>query len=340
MLQTAEKWIAGWLRSDALVGAIGLFTLLIAAGLTVSFWRNDFSLETASRYVAFTSTESRTHNLDSLLPPGTTLILEGAKSPEWPPTLAGPAREGNISEGYRLDGQFQPASVMLRRIELEKGTDLAFRIRGNSLEISMMGKGLVEFNLVGPFSEVDGEVKPTVSQGEPLLLQLSPENEEIMRILISPAFDIESFEIADQGISELRFVPPVRPEQFEPGRRPIFLSEIVSGDLWLRDVDQWISLRRRALVWLQDPQGFKIEHMSVKKDALNVEASGVARRISTGPPDLNSLSGPSPHGERDVTPSIFTYLVGRHDLKLLWGFAIAALGLLWQARRWARGLTK
>ena len=74
-----------------------------------------------------------------------------------------------------------------------------------------------------------------------------------------------------------------------------------------------------------------LSRLEVIDGAIAVDVSGEADRISIGPP----RPGAPFRLDRDLTPSVLSYLLGQHELKVLWGIALAMLGALWKARLWA-----
>ena len=90
-----------------------------------------------------------------------------------------------------------------------------------------------------------------------------------------------------------------------------------------------MTLRPRELVWLEDVSA-TVARLDMTADGVAVDASGHARSIGLGPP----RAGLPPRPDRDLTPSVLGYLMGQHELKLLWGVAITALAALWKARQW------
>ena len=89
------------------------------------------------------------------------------------------------------------------------------------------------------------------------------------------------------------------------------------------------TLRPGELVWLRDISAFLVL-LETTPDGLLVDVSGEGRSIGVGSP-----RGEGWRPDRDLTPSVFAYLAGQHELKLLWGVAVVVLGALWRARQWA-----
>jgi hypothetical protein len=117
----------------------------------------------------------------------------------------------------------------------------------------------------------------------------------------------------------------------QPGDDPrTFQSEILGGELQLLDTDTKVELRPRELVLLQGGSRI-LSRLEIVDHAIAAEVSGEANRISVGPP----RPGVPFRLDRDLTPSVLSYLVGQHELKLVWGLALAIIGALWKARQWA-----
>jgi hypothetical protein len=74
-----------------------------------------------------------------------------------------------------------------------------------------------------------------------------------------------------------------------------------------------------------------LSRLEVAENIIAVDLSGEAEEISVGPPRPGSPF----RLDRDLRPSLLSYLVSQHELKLLWGITVAVLAALWKARQWA-----
>jgi hypothetical protein len=156
---------------------------------------------------------------------------------------------------------------------------------------------------------------------------------EPLRILFTPASSLARLEILDQRIDRVSFAPPRRVDETNQTPRPLYRSELRGGTLALRDTQKEEKLRPRELVWLQGLSA-TIHRIAIADDKIAVELSGRARGLSLGP-QAATESGTAPGGDRDVTPTVLEYLLGREDLKQLWAGAVAIVLALWKARQWA-----
>jgi hypothetical protein len=130
----------------------------------------------------------------------------------------------------------------------------------------------------------------------------------------------------NQPISDFWFRSP-RPAGEDPHT---FQSEILKGQLQVLDTGTKVELEPRELVLLEGGNRV-LSRLEIIDKAIAVDVEGDAKQISVGPP----RPGIPFSLDRNLTPSVLSYLFGQHELKLLWGIAVAVLGGLWKARQWA-----
>ena len=158
---------------------------------------------------------------------------------------------------------------------------------------------------------------------------LAPPRRVVARVVLPPnAGPIALYTIAlyNQPISDFWFRYP-RIAGDDPRT---YQSEILTGQLQILDTGAKIKLQPRELILLEGGSRM-LSRLEIIDKAVAVDVSGEANRISVGPPRPGSPFSL----DRDLTPSVLSYLLNQHELKVLWGIALTLLGALWKARQWA-----
>jgi len=310
-----------WRWTLPLVALVGGAALWVA---TWPFWNNRFSLDVTAGYASVVAAERRDHRVSISLPTTAKVQISGYRVDE---ASAGLAPLATLPGLITL----QADRIVLRTLTLTEGSHLAFaRGAGGSQEILLRGHAALELTLVGDIrvSHGAGELK-LVGESAPMVLTVIPgDPRNPMRISVEAPEPLPVVELLDQRVTSLRFT---RPRPSIDDQRPVYRSEITAGTLRLLDVEQAVTLKLRDLVWFRE-ESATLYRMAFTADGVVVEATGQARAMSIGP---QVGEGQEARGDRNLTPTVFGYLLGRHDLKLLWGGAVGLLMALWKARQWA-----
>jgi len=307
-----SMWFLG-MASAAIVG------LLVLASWP--WWFNRFALAATSRVVEISASATGVHDVGVKLPDGDEVQIFAARPEDLPPELA--ALHAAV-DSVRLAA----SSVVLQRISLPSGAGLVVRApAGGGIDIGVLNGGAVSLALYGKIELVDpsGTRKSIADIARPTVWDVRPAHANSPARLVLPS-NVPPIAIYNQPIDTFRFRPP-RPAEDDAGAAE---SEILSGELQLLDTGVKVKLHPRELILLEGGRRF-LSRIEVADGAVAVDISGEADRISVGPP----RPGLPLRLDRDLTPSILSYLVGQHELKLLWGLGLAVLGALWKARQWA-----
>lgn len=285
------------------------------------WWFNRFMLTATTRIVEISASEKVVHQIGVSLPKNSEVQIFGADANGLPPEL-------KTLTAAAISIRLVASSATLQSISLQSGAELAVRTTSNGgADIGVLNDGSVSLALSGTIERIDetGERVPVATIERATAWNITPaERNNPARLVLPP--DAAPIALYNQPISDFRFSPP-RP----PGDDPrTFQSEILKGELQLLDTGTTVELQPHELVLLEGGRRF-LSRLEVVDRAIAVEVSGEADRISIGPP----RPGLPFRLDRDLTPSVLSYLVGQHELKLLWGVALAVLGALWRARQWA-----
>jgi hypothetical protein len=306
-----SQWFLG-LVSAAIVG------LLVLA--TWPWWFNRFVLKATTRIVEISASAPGVHVIGVNVPKSSEIQIFGAHADGLPPELAALAA---ASVSVRLVA----SSATLQSISLPSGAGLVVRTTSNGgTDIGVLNNGVISVALSGTIERIDGNGQHTTIANieRATAWQIRPAGKNPARLVLPP--DAAPIALYNQPISDFRFRPP-RPAGDDPRT---FQSEILKGELQVLDTGTTIELRPRELVLLEGGSRM-LSRLEVIDRAITVDVSGEADRISVGPP---RPGGPF-RLDRDLTPSVLSYLFGQHELQLLWSISLAVLGALWSARQWA-----
>jgi hypothetical protein len=321
-----ERLVAALLRSRWLM----LFATALVAGLLITAsvgWRdNRFMMEATTRRITVTAARRAEHDVGIRLPPDAELRVTGYEVADPPNAL----RE--------LFGTGRPVvlrgeGIVLTSIVLDRGGELTVATpNAERLELEFGAAARIAVSLGGAVSA--GGSDDTVTQvgvfrrSEPLAASAKLGTGNPLRIVIAfPTGTLLPFTLRDQPLSGLSFA---RPRASTAETRFPFRSELVKGTLSMLDTGSTETLRPGELVWLHDIAAHLVL-LDATPDGILVDVSGEAGQVGLGPP-----RGEGWRPDRDLTPSVFAYLAGQHELKLIWGVAVVVLGALWRARQWAR----
>jgi hypothetical protein len=316
---TIEERAARLLRS---LWFFGLASAAIVGLLVLASWPwslNRFALAVKSRVVEISASATRVHDIGMKLPDGEEIRIFGVRPDDLPPELAALRAAAG---GVRLTA----SSAVLQSISLSSGAGLVVRASDlGGIDIELLRDGSVSLALSGKIALIDATGTPkTIDIARPIVWDLRPADANSpLRLILPPG--VPPIALYNQPIDDFRFRPP-RPAEDDPAAAE---SEIVSGELQLLDTAEKVELNPRELILLEGGRRY-LSRMEVANDAVAVDISGVADRISVGPP----RPGLPLRLDRDLTPSVLSYLVGQHELKLFWGLGLAILGALWKARQW------
>jgi hypothetical protein len=319
---TIEARAAGLLRSWWFFGLASAATvgLLVLASWP---WRfNRFALAVTSRVVEISASATRVHDIGVKLPDGEDIRIFGARPDDLPPELE-PLR--GVVGAVRLAA----SSAVLQSISLPSGAGLVVRAsEGGGVDIGVLKDGAIGLVFSGKIEVIDPSgVRKTVADisSHRTLWQVRPANAHATARVVMPS-RVPPIALYNQPIDNFRFRPP-SPAEDDPGAAE---SEIVSGKLELLDTGEKVELNPRELILLEGGSRF-LSRMEAADGGVAVDISGVADQVSVGP----ARPGLPLRLDRDLTPSVLSYLVGQHQLKLLWGLGLAVLGALWKVRQWA-----
>jgi hypothetical protein len=354
--QIVEVSVARFVAGRWFLPAVGVSLLLLVAAATLPPPSSRFTLTVQTR--SFTvgadasgaALQSRGADGDPGVPiaanslavlAGILTKLPEAMTPKGPPDHD-PAGVVSVvgAQGRLMEVRLSPGSRLT--VELVSGETLAYSgTAGIALGLTLHGQ----------VTAAPSPAEAPVALGpppEPIEVAAGPSHplRAILKLPVTPT------EPTETGIEDLpiRFLGFSRPRLTSDGRAP-FRSDILSGTLRLSDVGRDVTLRPGdpillgcwgppALLhwagvaslyrWWRGGECFAGHLARARLDAgtLRVEVVGNAERIAVGPRDAMT----------EATPSLLAYLLGQESAKLLWGAAIALLGLLWKVHGWARGV--
>jgi len=306
------RWFLG-LVSAAIVG------LLILASWP--WWSNRFVLKVTTRIVEISASVPGVHEIWMTLPKIGEIQIFGADANGLPPELAALSASA-VSVRLFVSG------ATLQSISLPSGAGLVVRTTSDgSTDIGALNNGSIVLSLSGVVERIDqsGQRTKIADIERATVWDIRPATKNSPARLVLPR-GTGSIALYNQPISDFRFAPP-RPAGEDPRT---FQSEILKGELQILDTATKTELQPRELVLLEGGSRM-LSRLEAVDGALAVDVSGEADRISIGPP----RPGTPFRLDRNLTPSVLSYLLGQHELKLLWAIAVAVLGALWKARQWA-----
>lgn len=304
-------WFLG-LVSAAIVG------LLVLASW--SWWFNRFVITATTRIVEISASTLGAHNIGVRLPTGDEIQVFGARTDGFPPELAGIAAAASV--------RIIISNAVLQSISLPRGAGLVARTTSDGgADIGVLDDGSISLAISGAVESIDedGTRRTIANIARATAWDIRPADKNSPARLVLPP-GTAPIVLYNQPVDDIWFRPP-RPADDDPRT---YESEILNGELQLLDTGTRVKLQPHELVLLEGGRRF-LSRLEVADGAIAVDISGEANRISIGPP----RPGLPLRLDRDLTPSILAYLVGQHELKLLWGIALAVLGSLWRARQWA-----
>jgi hypothetical protein len=344
-----ESLVAAFLRSSwlLLVATLIVIALLVAASLP--WWDNRFTIQATTGRIELVAAERAEQSLG--------LGLRGAELRLSDYDAVDPPVELKASLRDRATLWLIGDDLILDSLTLDQDSEIVFDTTDeNGIEVEVRGPANAVFLLGGRISEKgrDGTLNVVGTFQRPSSLTLSPLKGSRMplRISIIPTPGTKaSLTLQDQPVRRISFA---RPHASTTETRFPFRSEIISGELSMLDTGQTIKLQPAELVWLRGVTA-QVAKLVAASGSISVDVSGTAQTIGLGPPRegadgmfhrfWRTVIEPwfgieqRPEGwqpDRDLTPSVFDYLVGQHELKLLWAAAAVVLGALWRARQWAR----
>jgi hypothetical protein len=315
-----EDVVAGALRSWWFLGllSVGLFGLL---ALSWPSWFNRFAITTTTRYIEISASLPKVQEIGVKLPGYKEIQILGARPEDLPPELVGLATPA-------VSVRMFVSSAVLQGISLPSGAGLAvLSTADGGSDIGVLNGGSISLALSGKVERIDesGMRTTIASIARSTVWEIRPaERSKPARLVLASGAGPIAF--YNMPIDDFWFRPPP-PADDDPRT---YESEILKGELQLLDIGAKVELRPRELLLLEGGRRF-LSRLNVADGAIAVDIIGEANRISIGPPRLDAPL----HLDRDLTPSVLSYLVGQHELKLLWGAAVTVLGSLWTARQWA-----
>jgi hypothetical protein len=308
------------LRSQWFLGLVSaaIVVLLVLVSWPWSF--NRFVLKATTRIVEISASAPGVHVIGVNLPKSGEIQIFGAHADGLPPELAALA-------GAAVSVRLVASSATLQSISLPGGAGLVVRATSDGrADIGVLNNGIISVALSGTIDRIDGNGQHTTIANieRATAWNIRPAGKNPARLVLPPG--AAPVALYNQPISDFWFRPP-RPAGDDPRT---FQSEILNGELQVLDTGTKIELQPRELVLLEGGSRM-LSRLDVIDRAITVDVSGEADRISVGPP----RPGVPFRLDRDLTPSVLSYLFGQHELKLLWGISLAVLGALWKARQWA-----
>jgi hypothetical protein len=316
-----ERMAASFLRSGWFLVVSGAI-LGILALTSLSWWSNRFLLNAVTRIVEISASAPGNHEIGAKLPENDEIRIFGARADDLPPEL-------RVLRASMSSLRLIASNAVLQRISLEEGSGLSVDVTPNvRVDIGLLNKGSISLALSGKIQRVD-------DSGERVLIadieratewNIKPIDRSTPARLVVPLGAATRISIFNQPISEFFFRFPESPDD-DPRT---LQSEIEKGELRILETGTTIQLKPRELILLEGGSRF-LSRLAVTDAGVSVDISGEATRISVGPP----RPGIPLRLDRDLTPSVLSYLLSQHELKLLWGVTLAIMGALWKARQWA-----
>ncbi len=324
-LSDPEGFAARILRSR---WTLPLAVILVGAGCLVAtwpFWDNRVGLEATGTYVSLTAAEPRELEVGTVTQgPVEIQILAAQFEGGLPPELQ---QAGGAARSLHVHAD----RLIIQQITLGDGSQLTLaRATAGRAELRLVGAASVRLSLGGQIRQVAQDGKETTFAPDvPVVLTAEPRSPRDPLRLIVVAAEPLALAIEDLRVKGLRFVRPRPGTGSQP--RPVYRSELSGGKLQLLDTGKTIELEARDIIWFEELSG-TINRMALTNEGIAVDMVGTANAISLGP---QTGSGDGARGQRELTPTILAYVLGRHDLKLLWATGLGILVSLWKARQWA-----
>lgn len=337
-----EDLAARLLRSRWILPIVAVPILVVLLLASFAWPDNRFTLQATSPIVRIVADAKVAHEQQILVPPDAELLVSGYRIQD-PPFELGALRDRTAPLRLKSD---QP--MRLLEIALSPKAELTLTQAADGSPAIWLGGGAgMSIALAGAVrlqstSESWQEIARLEHAAE-LILEPAGDN-ALLQLSFAAIGKSPSPAIRDQKVIEIRFSRPLTNPQ-----APLFRSEITAGTLRLLDTGQEVKLRPGEPVWLETMSA-NVTKMAWTSEGIVIEATGRTGSIGVGPPRQGcGEPGPGwlawlrcrlpgadrPQPDRDLTPSVLGYLVGQHELKLLWGAAAAVILALWKARQWA-----
>jgi hypothetical protein len=323
---TAEKVVARVLRSGWFFGLVAAAFIGLLVLASWPWWFSRFALTATTRTVEISASAPKVHEIAAKLPKGGEMQIFSARADDLPPELLGLAANP-------VSVRLAASSAILQSISLPSGSGLIVRATPEAgADIGVLNEGSMSVALAGTIERIDetGRRTTIANIGRATVWEIRPAERNSPARLVLPD-GLAPIALYNQPITDFWFRSP-RPVGDDPRA---FQSEMLKGELQLLDTGVKIELRPRELILLQGGSRF-MSKLELIDRAVSVDVSGEADRISVGP----ARPGDSLRLDRDLTPSVLSYLLGQHELKLLWGAVLALLGGFWKARQWALKLKR
>jgi hypothetical protein len=309
------------LRSWLFFGVVSVAIVGLLALASWPWYFNRFMLTATTRVIEISASASTVHEIGRPFPKSGEIQIFNAKADDLPPELA---TLGVVPISVRLAA----SSATLQSIYLPNGAGLVVHMMSDgSADIGVLNGGSISLALSGMIERVNESGGHTtianITRATAWNIKAAERNSPARLVVPLGAATIALY---NQPISDFRFRLPWSVDE-DPRT---FQSEILKGELQLLDIATKIELQPRELILLEGGNRV-LSRLEIIDKAVAVNVSGEADRISIGPP----RPGFPLRLDRDVTPSVLSYLLGQHELKLLWGIALTVLATLWKARQWA-----
>jgi hypothetical protein len=306
--------------------ALGLASLLAFSLLFLAscpWWFNRFVLKVVTRTIEVSTSAPGLHEIGITLPKNSEVQIIGAETSLLPPELT-PLADTYTGGAIRMSA----SRVTIETLSLSDHAGLIVRITPEGgIDIGILNDGFLSVAVAGTVQRVSesGTLSQIAEIERPTVWDIKPADKSSpARILLPPG--TQRFAIYNQPISSFWFRTP-RPITDDPRTSQ---SEITTGELQVLDTATKVQLDPRELILLEGGSRM-LSRLELIDKGIVVDILGVADRISVGPPRPDTPF----RLDRDLTPSVLSYVVGQHELKLAWGTVVAILGALWKARQWA-----
>jgi hypothetical protein len=323
--ESYESRLAGFARKVTdwrLLAAAGLSIFLLLLSVTLHWHKNYITLGITTEALLLRVQGAADLHPDAELPSenGPFLITGAARVDALPV-------EAVAAGGKRVEISGK-GPVRLGAIHLSPEASLRLKVEpAVAVDLFLRGKGRIELDLAmgkRTLSTNDqGRDKFSATGDQPLhFVALSSNSAVPLHVRLPRSTDSPTLSFPEPVTVDLLRFGAEAPEQ-DVG--PAFRSEILRGHLRLRDINRAVTLRPHELLRLDGLRG-TVTFFAIGPGKLDLEFSGVARNLTVG-------GGPL---EEDLTPTVFEYIMGQEQLKLLWGVFVAVFAALWGIRRWAR----
>jgi hypothetical protein len=303
---------------------LGILSIAIVGVLILATWPwcfNRFVLKVNTRFIEISASTPGTHQISVTWPKDREIQVLGADADGLPPELA--ALRSSV-----VTVRLLASSATLQSISLPSDGGLIVRTTSEGRgDIGALNGTTIVLSLRGAIEQVNdnGQHSKIADIKRATLWEIRPATRNSPARIVLPR-DAAPISLYNQPVGDFRFAPP-RPAGVD---LRTFQSEILNGELQILDTATKAELQPRELILVEGGSRM-LSRLELADGVLAVDMSGEADRISVGPP----RPGIPFRLDRNLTPSVLSYLLGQHELKLLWGVALTVLGALWRAREWA-----